>query len=289
MTVSEATILVFGATGSLGGHVLDGLVARGVAPGTITAVGRNRSRLKELASAGFGTAAVDLSDSAAAAALVAGHSDIVLISGRDPNRLAQHESVIAAAKQANVRHVYYTSGVRADDDRFEINRDHRATEHALVASGVTYTILRNTWYIENYLQALEGPRHSGVLAAATGDAVVAAAGRKDLAEALAVVLTTNGHDNVTYSLSGDTDFTYDDVAEAMSVVLERPVAYRPVTPGELRVILTSAGMNDELASFLVGLDETIAAGAFARVGDDLSRLIGRPTTGLVEGLTDLRS
>ncbi|MFD9888602.1 NAD(P)H-binding protein [Amycolatopsis sp. NPDC059027] len=285
MTAPEASTLVFGATGALGGHVLDALAARGIRPETITAAGRNPSRLGELASAGFGTAAVDLSDSAGVAELVARHSDIVLISGGDPNRLAQHESVIEAAKNANVRHVYYTSGVRADDDRFEINADHRATENALTASGVTYTILRNTWYIENYIQALAGPRYTGVLAAAAGDAVVAAASRKDLAEALAVVVTTEGHDNVTYNLSGDTNFTYADIAEAMSVVLEREVTYRPVTSEELQVAFVNSGMESELAGFLASLDETIAAGVFARVGDDLSRLIGRPTTGLVEGLT----
>ncbi|WP_157169497.1 NAD(P)H-binding protein [Streptomyces typhae] len=284
--MSEAGTLVFGATGALGRHFLDALGARDIKPDTITAAGRNQLRLGELASAGFRTAAVDLADSAAVAELVARHSDIVLISGRDPDRLAQHESVIeAAAKSANVRHVYYTSGVRTDDDRFAINADHRATEEALTASGATYTILRNTWYIENYIQALAGPRFTGVLAAATGDAVVAAASRKDLAEALAVVATTDGHDNVTYSLSGDTDFTYADIAEAMSVVLEREVTYRPVAPEELQAALVSSGMDSGLARFLVSLDETIAAGVFARVGDDLSRLLGRPTTGLVEGLT----
>ncbi|MYW91296.1 NAD(P)H-binding protein [Amycolatopsis rubida] len=281
--MAEASTLVFGATGALGQHVLGALVSRGVNPATITAAGRNPARLAELASAGFRAASVDLSDAAGVAELVTRHSDIVLISGRDENRLAQHESVIEAAK--NVRQIYYTSGVRADDDRFEINADHRATEKALVESGVPYTILRNTWYIENYVQSLAGPRFTGVLAAATGDAVVAAASRKDLAEALAVVVTTDGHDNVTYSLSGDTDFTYADIAEAMSVVLEREVAYQPVAPGELRALLSKTGMPDELAGFLVSLDETIAAGVFARVGDDLSRLLGRPTTGLVEGLT----
>ncbi|ALG11407.1 hypothetical protein AOZ06_35120 [Kibdelosporangium phytohabitans] len=115
--------------------------------------------------------------------------------------------------------------------------------------------------------------------------MVAAAGRKDLAEALAVVVTTDGHDDVTYSLSGDANFTYADIAEAMSVVLEREVTYQPVTPEQLRAALVKSGMDGELAGFLASLDETIAAGVFARTGDDLSRLIGRPTTGLVEGLT----
>ncbi|GAA4988711.1 NAD(P)H-binding protein [Kitasatospora paranensis] len=285
MTVPEKSLLVFGATGSLGHHVLNALLDRGTAPESITAVGRNRLRLDELASAGFNTVALDLSDAAGVAEVVARHTDVVLISGSDPNRLAQHRSVIDAAKSADVRHLYYTSGVRADDDRFEVNADHKATEDALIASGLTYTILRNTWYIENYIHALAGSRHTGIMAAAAGDAVVAAASRMDLAEALAVVATTEGHDNVTYSLSGDTDFTYADIAEAMAVVLERDVIYKPVAPDELRAMLTGSGVNGELASFLVNLDETIAAGTFARVGDDLSRLLGRPTTGLVDALT----
>ena len=281
----KSNTLVFGATGSLGGHVLDELVTRGIAPETITAVGRNESRLAELATAGFELAKIDLSDSASIAELVSRHSEIVLISGSDPDRLAQHESVIDAAEIAKVRHIYYTSGVRADDVRFEINADHKATEDALIASELTYTILRNTWYIENYIKYLDGPRYTGVLAAAVGDAVVAGASRQDLAEALAVVFTSDGHDNVTYSLSGDTNFSYADIAEAMSLVLERDVTYLPVTSDELRETLTGSGMNEELANLLVGLDETIAAGMFSQVGDDLHQLLGRPTTGLIEGLT----
>lgn len=284
-TVAEPTILVFGATGSLGRHVLDGLLERGTQAAAVTAAGRDQGRLAELASAEFATMSVDLSDPAAVAEVVARHAEVVLISGQDADRLAQHMSVIQAAKDAGVRHVYYTSGVRADDERFAVNADHRGTEQALIASGLTYTILRNTWYIENYIQALAGPRHTGVLAAAVGDAVVAAASRRDLGEALATVVATDGHDNVTYSLSGDTDFSYADIAAAMSVVLRREVSYTPVTSDRLGAMLTGSGMDAEMAGFLVGLDETIAAGVFSRVGDDLARLIGRPTTSLIDGLT----
>jgi len=215
--VAEPTILVFGATGALGGHVLEGLIARGVAPATVTAAGRNPSRLAELGKSGFATAKIDMSDSARVADVVAGHRRVVLISGRDPNRLDQHTAVIKAATKAQVEHVYYTSGLRADDVRFEIGADHKATEDALIASGVTYTILRNGWYIENYIQAMAGPRYTGILAAAVGDAVIAPASRRDLADALAAVVMTDGHDNVTYNLSGDTDFTYADIAQAMSI------------------------------------------------------------------------
>ncbi|GAA3597078.1 SDR family oxidoreductase [Kineosporia mesophila] len=283
--MAEPTVLVLGATGALGGHVLEALIARGIDPATVTAAGRNPERLQELGRSGFATARVDLSDRDQTVDVVAGHRRIVLISGGDSHRLEQHTGVIDAAAKAGVEHVYYTSGLRADDVRFAIGADHQATEEALIASGVTYTILRNGWYIENYLQAMAGPRHTGVLAAAVGDAVIAAVSRKDLADALASVVTTGGHEKVTYNLSGDTDFTYADIAQAMSVVLEREVTYTPVTPGELNSMLVGSGMDEATAGFLVGLDEAIAGGLFARTGDDLVRLIGRPTATLVEGLT----
>jgi hypothetical protein len=118
-TVAEPTILVFGATGALGGHVLEGLIARGAAPATVTAAGRNPSRLAELGKSGFATAKIDMSDSAFVADVVAGHRRVILISGGDPNRLDQHTAVIKATTKAQVDHVYYTSGLRADDVRFE--------------------------------------------------------------------------------------------------------------------------------------------------------------------------
>ena len=280
----EPTILVFGATGALGGHVLEGLIARGVAPTTVTAAGRNPSRLAELGKSGFVTATIDMSDSVRVTDVVAGHRRVVMISGGGPNRLDQHTAVIKAATKAQVEHVYYTSGLRADDVRFEIGADHKATEDALIASGVTYTILRNGWYIENYIQAMAGPRYTGILAAAVGDAVIAPASRRDLADALAAV-AADGHDNVTYNLSGDADFTYADIAQAMSIVLEREVSYTPVAPDELRSMLVGSGMGEAMAGVLVSLDEPIAAGMFAKAGDDLTRLIARPTTTLVHGLT----
>jgi predicted enzyme related to lactoylglutathione lyase len=58
-----------------------------------------------------------------------------------------------------------------------------------------------------------------------------------------------------------------------------------VAEDELRTQLTGAGLDGGLAGFLVSLDETVATGTFSRVGDDLTRLLGRPTTGLVAGLT----
>lgn len=143
--------------------------------GSITAVGRNRKRLDELSAAGFGLAATGFADTEKVAELVDRHRDIGDLRQR-----------LLSPRPASV----------SDRGRFPIIADHKATEDAL-----TYTIVRNTWYIENYLQALGGPRRTGILAA-SGDPVVAAATRKDLGEALVVVRESSHQDKRSRTISG---------------------------------------------------------------------------------------
>jgi NAD(P)H dehydrogenase (quinone) len=98
------------------------------------------------------------------------------------------------------------------------------------------------------------------------------------------VITGSGHDDRTYSLTGDTDYTYADLAAAMSEVTGKPISYQPVTPEQYQAILTSAGLDEGTAGFLAALDQNLGAGIMASAGDDLVHLIGHPTTPLTEGL-----
>ncbi|PWR10087.1 NAD(P)-dependent oxidoreductase [Micromonospora acroterricola] len=279
------SVLVLGATGALGRLLLPELRKRNLAAADVTAAGRNQQVLDALAAAGYRTVRVDLDDADQIRAAVAGHDQVVLISGNDPHRLRQHRAVIDAAAAAGVEHFHYTSGVRADDPSFALGADHKATEDAIKQSGLRFTILRNGWYIENYIQAMHGAAQTGVLTAAVGDGRVAPAGRRDFAEALAAVVTTDGHDDKTYSLTGDTDYSYADLADAMAEVLGKPVRYQPVSAEQYQAILTGAGLDEGTAGFLAALDGNMGAGIMAYAGDDLTRLIGHPTMSLAEGLS----
>ncbi|BEL06287.1 SDR family oxidoreductase [Actinoplanes sichuanensis] len=278
------SVLVLGATGALGRLVLTELRKRGLTATDITAAGRKKDVLDALAADGYRTAQVELGDAEQVRAAVTGHDQVVLISGIDPDRVQQHRHVIDAAKDAGVRHFYYTSGLRVDDPSYPLGADHIATEDAITASGLTYTIMRNAWYIENYIQAMHGAAQTGVFTAAVGDGRIAPASRQDLAEALAVTVTTDGHDDRTYHLSGDRDYTYHDIAAAMTEVLGTPVRYQPVTGEQYQAILTGAGVDEGTAAFLAVLDGNIGAGIQAHTGDQLTRLIGRRTTPLADGL-----
>ena len=143
-------------------------------------------------------------------------------------------------------------------------------------------MLRNNWYYENQTQDVLGAAESGVIAAATGEARVASASRKDYAEA--AVLTEDGHAGRIYELGGDTAWTYDELAATAGAILGREVRFVAQTPAERTATLEGFGLPAEVAAFVASIDEGIAGGGLAESDGTLARLIGRPTTPLTETL-----
>lgn len=279
------SIVVTGATGQLGRLIVKHLLSRGVAPAEITAVGRNADRLADLAQSGVGTAVIDYNDPATLAAAFAGADALMLVSGSEVGqRVSQHTNAITAAVAAGVSRIVYTSAPAADTSALILAPEHKATEEALHASGVAVTILRNGWYTENYASAVQQARENGVYLTSAGDGRVASASREDYAEAAAVVLTTPGHENATYELAGDVAWTGTEMAAALTEVLERPVVFSSVSPEEHTAILTGAGLDGGTVGFVVALDGNTRDGLLAGGTTELSTLIGRPTTPLVDGL-----
>ena len=279
------SIVVTGATGPLGRLIVEHLLGRGVAAADITAAGRNPSRLAELAATGVNTATIDYNDPASLTAAFAGADLLMLVSGSEVGqRVSQHTNAISAAVAAGVGRIVYTSVLAATTTALILAPEHKATEEALRASGLPFTILRNGWYTENYDAALEQARATGVYLASTGDGRMASASRTDFAEAAAVVLTTPGHDNAVYELAGDVAWTGADMAAALAEVVGRPVAFSSVSAAEHTAILTEAGLDGGTVGFVVGIDSNIQDGLLAGGSTELATLIGRPTTPLVDGL-----
>jgi NAD(P)H dehydrogenase (quinone) len=282
------SIVVTATSGHLGRLVVTDLLNRGVTAGDIVAGARSLDAIADLAAAGVRTAVLDYDDPSTVEAALGTSDTLVLISGNDlPNRDRQHAEVIAAAKRAGAGHLIYTSGLRATDSPSPIAASHAVTEAAVANSGLPYTLLRNGWYTENYARSIPTVGATGVLLSSVGDGRVASATRQDFAQAVGAVVTGHGHLGQTYELSGDVAWTYDDLAAALSQVLGRDVVHRSVTPEEHLQALTDAGVPEPMAQMAVAVDAGICAGAFAYANGDLARLIGRPTTPLVEGLRPL--
>ncbi|WP_312169631.1 SDR family oxidoreductase [Microbacterium sp.] len=276
------TILVTGATGSLGRLVIASLLERGADPQSIIAGARDVAKAQDL---GVRVAHLDYSEPSSISAALDGVDSVLLISGSEVGqRVAQHQAVIDAAKAAGVSKFVYTSAPKATTSDLVLAPEHKATEELIEASGLPAVILRNNWYTENYAADLSRGAETGVLASGAGDGRVASASRKDFAEAAAVVLLDEGHIGEVYELGGDVAWNYGELAAAIGEVSGREVAYHPLTAQEQLAALRAAGLDEGTAGFVVALDAGIAGGALADTDGTLARLIGRPTTPLVDGL-----
>ncbi|MGN5240235.1 SDR family oxidoreductase [Rhodococcus sp. SJ-3] len=279
------TIAVTGAAGHLGRLTIAALQERGIPAGDIVAIVRDTAKAADLAAAGVQVRAADYADPAALREALIGVDKLFLISGSEVGqRLPQHTNIIEAAQAAGVGSIAYTSILAADTSPLALAAEHEATEKLLAESGLAHTLLRNGWYWENYESAVDTAKATGALFGAAGTGRLAGAARKDFAEAAAAVLTTDGHNGVTYELGGDEHLTYSDIADVLSRVLGTEVTYKDLPQAEYATVLEGAGVPAPFAQVLADSDAGIAAGALDTDGHDLRRLIGRPTTKLADVL-----
>ncbi|KOX16339.1 SDR family oxidoreductase [Nocardiopsis sp. NRRL B-16309] len=283
------SVVITGATGHLGRLVVEDLLAGGLPADQITATGRDTAKLADLSAKGVSTARADFGDPASLKAAFEGADTVLLVSGSEVGqRVDQHRNAVEAAKDAGVGHIVYTSVLNAAETTLILAPEHKATEEIILGSGLTYTFLRNGWYSENYEQQLHQARETGTVLTSAGAGRVASASRSDYAAAAAAVLRDPAaHANAVHELSGDTAWDFGELAAAMGEALGRAVTVTNVTPEEHEAVLTGVGLDEGTARFVVGLDTGTREGELAATTGELSRLIGRPTTPLVETLRTL--
>ncbi|WP_337006765.1 SDR family oxidoreductase [Microbacterium sp. LB12] len=276
------TILVTGATGQLGRLIIRSLIERGADPQTVVAGARDVAKAADL---GVRAARLDYSEPDTVAAALEGVDTVILVSSSEVGqRVAQHRAVIDAAKAAGVSKLVYTSAPKATTSALVLAPEHKATEELIAASGLPAVILRNNWYSENYAADVARAAETGVIAAGAGEGRVASASRRDFADAAAVVALEDGHIGEIYELGGDVAWDYAHLAAVAAELVGRPVEYRPLTTEEQIAALQAAGLDEGTAGFVAALDAGIRDGALADTDGTLARLIGRPTTPLIEGL-----
>ena len=109
---------------------------------------------------------------------------------------------------------------------------------------------------------------------------------RDVAEAAAMVLMTDAHAGETLTLSGPQAITYDQIAEILTRITGRPVAFIPVPDDAARATMVERGMPEWLAGNLVTLFRLLRGGAGAEVTDSFQRVVGRAPRTFAEWAAD---
>ncbi|HCC0196109.1 TPA: SDR family oxidoreductase [Proteus mirabilis] len=277
-------IAITGATGLLGQHVIENLLQT-VPANQIVAFARDVKKGSSLSQKGVLVRQADYNDKASLITALQGVDKLLLISSSEVGkRTIQHRNAIEAAKSADVQFIAYTSILHADRSPLSLHVEHVETEKMLADSGISYTLLRNGWYTENYLASVPAAIEHGVFLGAAGDGKIASATRADYALAAARVISEEGHIGKVYELAGDEAWTLEQLAKELTKQSGKQVIYNNLSQADFVAALKTAGLPDKLSNMLADSDIGASKGGLFDDSHTLSKLIGRRTTTLAESI-----
>ena len=265
-------IFVSGAPGNVGTELIRLLSARGH---QVRALIRRPELAQSLPSSGVETALGDLTDHDSLGHSLAGVDRVFLNSAYGPAILAQKNLVDAAARAA-VGHIVKLSwiGASAHLVALPFGRWHAEVESYLKASGVAYTILRASAFMQNHLHYITMPHANNVYDAA-GEGKASLVDARDVAAVAAGVLAEGGHEGKLYEVTGPEALSNAAVAAIISKVTGRHVRSVNVSLHQLTDNYLRLGWPDAWAQELVAIQELRAGGHLAAVTDVVERVTGK--------------
>ncbi|MCG3751840.1 MULTISPECIES: SDR family oxidoreductase [Amycolatopsis] len=270
------TVLVTGATGTVGSALIPALQARGSAVRAMT-----RGRPVD----GVETVVADLRDPASLAVALKGVDAVFLNSPSAPDAAELQIQFANLARDAGVNRLVLLSQYAArPDSPVRFLRWHAEVEAHVAKLGLDYTVLRPNLYLQALLN-FSATIAQGFIAAPIGDAAVSAIDTRDISAAAAAVLTTDGHSGRTYTLTGPRAVTHAEIADALSAVAGRDIAFHDASADQF-----AAALNGLLPSWQIGgLVEDYAhyaRGEAAEVDPAVADLTGRPARDLTDFALD---
>jgi uncharacterized protein YbjT (DUF2867 family) len=262
-------IALTGPTGNVGAATITAAHERKL---SIRALARNPMRLQVPAAE---TVLFDFADRGTYARALHGVDTLILISPTTQQQADTDGAVVAAARDAGVGHVIKLSGAGADEGATRFAAQHRAVERQISASGMAWTVVRPTFFMENLL-GLATPIATGMYPAATANAPMGQVAVADIAAVLlAIAADPASHRSATYTPTGPAAYTGIEIATALSEAAGHHIRYVDIPEDALRQNLLSAGLDGWTADGLVEAYRVVRAGRAAPVTEDVRRLAGR--------------
>lgn len=288
---NESTLLITGASGHLGRATLRHLIeTEKVSPSRIIATTRRPDSLKEFADLGVSVRVSDFDEPSTLEAAFSGADRLLLIStdalDTPGKRLAQHRNAIAAAEKAGVKHILYTSLPEPESSAILFAPDHLGTEQAIAATSLSWTLLRNNWYIENLHFALPSALAAGNWYSAAGNGTIAYISREDVARASAAALASEIDENRTLTLTGSEPLALSSIAEGVSKVIGRNIPVVYVMVDQLTEGIVASGLPEPVAKVFASFDVASARGDLGAVTSDFQALTGRQPQTFAEWLVE---
>ena len=286
-------ILVTGATGEFGKHAVQQLREKGVSTSDISVLSRSEEKAISYKEDGITVKTGDYTNYDSLVKAFEGVDKLLFVSSSEiENREAQHENVVRAAKSAGVKHIVYTSFMRNQErDNSAIaflQNSHLKTENWIKESGIAYTFLQNATYLDMLPMFIgEQVLETDVIMQPAENGKSSLVLRQELAEAAAVVLTSEGHENKAYPLVNNQAISYYEVAETIAQISGKDITYQSPSPEEYQATLKTYGVPDEYIGLFTAFSVAQANGELEMSDNSLEKLLGRKPTTSTEFLTKI--
>jgi uncharacterized protein YbjT (DUF2867 family) len=267
-------VLVTGATGKIGSQLVLRLAAYDDI--AVRAFVRNAEKALPLIASGAELALGTFEDVQAVQAAVDGIDTVVLITIQNPNAADQASAVLAAAKKAGVRKIVRISVFKAAiDGPTDVTRLHGRTDTELQASGLTFTILRPPFFMQNlFFMAARSITREGKLYFGTGDGKLGMVDLRDIVDCAERSVVSDTYDNEVFTLTGPESISFHDIANRLTNALGRPVQYVSVPPEAVEQSIRAMGMGDWYAQVMRDLCKAYRENWGDVTTDDVARIAG---------------
>ena len=288
-------ILVTGATGHFGKSAIDFLLKKGISSTNIVALVRDEEKSTDLKIKGVALRIGDYNNYTSLVNAFKGVEKLLFVSGSDTlKRSIQHQNVVTAAKEAGVKHIVYTSFEEKNETESSplwlVVQSHLQTEDWLKESGMDYTILKNSLYMD-FLPAFLGEKviETGVIYLPAGNGKVGAVLRLEMAEATANILIGTDHAGKTYHFTNHEAFSYQEIAQYLSEITGKVIHFISPTLEEYTDTLTEHGVPADVIGLFSSFAVAQANGELEMVSSDLEQLLGRKPTSVKTFLNQVYS
>ena len=269
-------ILVIGATGQVGREVVRQLATAGA---SLRALVRDPARASHIRLPGVDVVVGDLARTETLEPALAGVERVFLASPADPDQVELQGNLVHACKRLGVGHIVKISVAGGPDAATQIGRWHWTTEKQIEASGLGFTMLRPSLFMQQTLRFAPSIASSGSFSLPCGAGEVPVVDCRDVAAVAVKALTGDGHDRRIYDVTGPEALSFEAVAEAIGQAIGKKVSYVHVPPDFARKQMLADGVPRWLADDMLVLFASIREGYGGAPTDTVLRVTGeRPRT-----------
>ncbi|MGA5716776.1 SDR family oxidoreductase [Bacillus bombysepticus] len=196
------------------------------------------------------------------------------------------QPVIDAAKEVGIKHIVFLSLLGVEKNPIV---PHAKIEKIIKESGIPYTFLRPSFFMQNLLsQHGDELRSEKIIEVPAGNGKTSFIDVRDIGEVAAKVLMEDGHEFKAYALTGSAALTYYEVAETISKETKENITYTNPSIFKFRKRMMQKGLKNDFIMVMIGIYTTARLGLAKKVTVDLEQLLGRKPTTLKQFIQDYK-